>query len=205
MCCEAIRELAAVFERAALLIPDGIGVVKALRFLSGVKIGRVAGADLMQNICAEAPRRGYRIFIYGACRETNDGACRILRERCPGIKIVGNADGFVKEPDMPHLIEAINRSEADILFVALGSPRQEMWISSHAAELKSVKLCMGIGGTLDTITGNVKRAPAAFRRCGAEWLYRLLKQPSRIGRQVNLLRFIRDAVMAKFSGRYLND
>ncbi len=184
------------FGKASLLIPDGIGVVKALRFLYGARVSRVPGADLMQNICAESVEKNYRLFLYGAGDEVNREACEILKQRHPGINIVGRADGYVK--DMKALVENINRSNAQILFVALGSPRQEEWIHEHLHELKTVRLCQGIGGTLDTITGKVARAPIFWQNLGLEWFYRLLKQPSRWKRQLKLLKFILEVILYKF-------
>lgn len=184
------------FDQAALLIPDGIGMVKAMNLLHGVKAKRVPGADLMQRICAVAPEKGYRLFIYGAAEDVNRGAVEILRQRHPGIQIVGRANGYVKPEEMDGLVEQINASGAEILFVALGSPRQEQWMHDHLPRL-NVKLCQGIGGTLDTITGAVERAPKHFQAVGMEWLYRLLRQPTRITRQINLIRFIREIVIAR--------
>jgi len=180
--------LAEFFRSAALVIPDGIGVVIALRWLYGLRLTRAASSDLMQHICAAAPTRGYRIFVYGASEEVNAGAVRELGRRHPGIRIVGRANGFLQEPEMPALISQINKSEADILFVGLGSPKQEQWMHRWLPKL-NVKVCQGIGGTLDTIVGRVKRAPQAWQRVGLEWLYRLLQQPWRIGRQRRLLVF----------------
>lgn len=188
------------FQHACLLIPDGIGMVKALGILHGVKISRVPGADLMQNICAEAPTRGYRIFIYGAGEEVNARACAILEQRHPGIRIVGRANGFVKPDEMPELIARINASQADILFIAMGSPRQEKWMSEHAGELTTVRICQGIGGTLDTIVGTVKRAPLAWQKLGLEWFYRLLCQPSRFKRQLRCLKFAVEVYQQKLFG-----
>jgi N-acetylglucosaminyldiphosphoundecaprenol N-acetyl-beta-D-mannosaminyltransferase len=183
------------FRKAALVIPDGIGVVLALRWFYRQHVQRVPGADLMQAICAIAPERGYRIFVYGASEEVSADAVQKLRVRYPGINIVGRANGYVKEVDMPALVQRINALRPDILFVALGSPRQEEWLHRWLPELK-VKVCQGIGGTLDTIVGRVKRAPAAWQRLGLEWLYRLVRQPSRIVRQAVLIRFVWDMVVS---------
>jgi N-acetylglucosaminyldiphosphoundecaprenol N-acetyl-beta-D-mannosaminyltransferase len=188
------------FEEATLLICDGIGMVKALRLLHQVKISRVPGADLMQNLCARSAQRGYKIFVYGASEEVNRGACDELRQRYPGINIVGRANGFVPQEQMPDLVRQINESEAQLLFVAMGSPRQEQWMADHASELTTVKLCQGIGGTLDTIVGTVKRAPVIWQKMGLEWFYRLLCQPTRIGRQWRLLSFMREVLFDKFFG-----
>lgn len=188
------------FEQATLVIPDGIGIVKALRFLYGVKVSRVPGADLMQNICREAPLHGWRLFIYGASEKVNAEACKILERRYPGIRIAGRANGFVPPERMEELMTHINTSGANILFVALGSPKQEEWMAAYAGKLTTVKLCQGIGGTLDTIAGTVKRAPLFWQQMGLEWFYRLLKQPSRFGRQLKLLLFVREIIGAKLSG-----
>ena len=193
--------LRSFFAKAVLLIPDGIGIVKALRFLYGVKTSRVPGADLMQNICKEAPQRGYKIFIYGASEAVNAGACEKLKERYPGICIAGRSNGFVPADKMNELVEAINASEADILFIALGSPKQEEWMAAHAKDLTQVKICQGIGGTLDTIVGTVKRAPVFWQKLGLEWFYRLLKQPSRIRRQWKLAVFLKELLMLKYGNQ----
>lgn len=186
------------FERAALLIPDGIGMVKALKILYGKRVSRCPGADLMQNICGDAPANGYRIFIYGSGEDVNRRACEILQERHPGIRIVGRANGFVKAEEMEQLVETINRSQADILFIAMGSPRQEKWMSEYASRLTTVKICQGIGGTLDTIAGTVKRAPLFWQKMGLEWFYRLLCQPSRFARQVRCFKFAAEVYRQKY-------
>lgn len=183
------RFLRDFFSKAAILIPDGIGIVFAMR-MKGLNAERVAGADLMQQICVQAEQKGYRIFIYGAKEEVNHGAVERLRKRHPAIQIVGRANGYVKDKDMDTLVAQINESKAEILFVALGSPRQEEWMSKYLNQLETVKICQGIGGTLDTIVGTVKRAPLFMQRLNLEWFYRLLQQPTRAGRQIKLLRYI---------------
>lgn len=188
------------FEEATLLIPDGIGMVKALRILRGVKLTRCPGADLMQNICKHAPENGYKIFIYGASEEVNRKSCEILAVRYPGIQIVGRANGFVKAENQEQLIQQINDSQADILFIAMGSPRQEQWMSQYASRLTSVKICQGIGGTLDTIVGTVKRAPIFWQKLGLEWFYRLLCQPSRFKRQLRCFEFALEVYKQKYFG-----
>ena len=189
------------FRRASLLLPDGIGMVKGLKILYKVKVSRCPGADLMQNICAEAPERNYRIFIYGASEEVNRKSCEILQQRYPGINIAGRANGFVKPEEMDALVQKINDSEADILFIALGSPQQEKWMSLYAGKLTTVKICQGIGGTLDTIAGKVKRAPKFWQDLGLEWFYRLLRQPRRFKRQLHCFKFGFEVYKTKISGK----
>jgi N-acetylglucosaminyldiphosphoundecaprenol N-acetyl-beta-D-mannosaminyltransferase len=176
-------------ENASLLVPDGIGAVLAVKLLYGIKISRVPGADLMQNICKEAARRGYRIFIYGAKEDVNKDAVERLKRTYPGLNIVGRCSGYISEEKMNELVNQINESGADILFVALGSPKQEKWMQDYLPRL-NIKVCQGIGGTLDTIVGRVKRAPESFQKLGLEWLYRLLKEPRRIRRQLVLPVFV---------------
>ena len=177
--------LRAAFAGAALLIPDGIGVVWAMRRLHGLAAVRVPGSELMPNLCALAARKGYGVFLYGSKEEVNEGAAERLVQRYPGLRIVGRAKGYLKEKEMPGLVARINASGADILFVALGSPKQEGWILQWLPKL-NVKVCQGIGGTLDTIVGTVKRAPPIFCRLGLEWFYRLVTDPRRAKRQAVL-------------------
>jgi len=188
------------FENAALLIPDGIGIVKAMKILYGKRLVRCPGADLMQNICREAPEKGYKLFLFGSSEETNAKACEILRKKYPGIRIVGRSNGYVKPEDMDGVVRQINESGADILFVAMGSPRQEKWMREYAAKLTTVKLCQGVGGALDTIAGVVKRAPLFWQKAGLEWFYRLLCQPRRFKRQLRCFKFAFEVYREKIRG-----
>ena len=193
------RWLRSFFEAAQLVIPDGIGIVVAARLLYGCRLKRVPGADLMQGICAVAPARNYRIFIYGSSESTNREAVRRLRLRYPGIQIVGSQHGYLPAGEMDDLIARINQARPDVLFVALGSPRQEIWIQQYLPQLR-VKVVQGIGGTLDTIAGTVRRAPKWMQAAGLEWFFRLLQQPSRAYRQLCLLRFAAEVLRTKLSG-----
>lgn len=180
--------LSGALQRAALLLPDGIGVVWAARLLGFGRMERVPGSEFMPRLCERAARRGDRVFLFGASPEVNERAAEALARRYVGIRIVGREHGYIKEADMPGLIGRINGSQADILFVALGSPEQELWIDRHLSSLR-VKVCQGVGGTFDLLAGRVRRAPGLVRACHLEWLYRLATNPSRIGRQAALPRF----------------
>ncbi len=175
-----------MFRKSDLLIPDGIGIVLAAKFLYGSRLERVPGCELMQNICAMSADRGYKIFIYGAKEDVNRAAVHTLTDRHPSIEIVGRQNGYLPESEMNGLVERINESGAEILFLALGSPRQELWISKYRDQLHTVRVCQGIGGTLDVLAGTVKRAPQLFCRTGLEWLFRLISEPSRLKRQMIL-------------------
>jgi len=182
------RWLLSLLPRAGLLIPDGAGVVVAARLLGLGRMERVAGSDLMLAICERAVVRGYRLFLFGASPEVNRLAAEALRRRYARIRIVGQEHGYLQEDQMPELIRRINASRADVLFVALGSPRQEQWMERYLDQLE-VKVCQGVGGTFDVIAGRVKRAPLSFRNLHLEWFYRLITQPSRIIRQTALPQF----------------
>lgn len=184
---------------AGLLIPDGIGVVVAARLLGLARMERVPGSELMPKICERAALRGYKLFLFGASTATNLRAVQELQVRYPGIQIVGYQDGYVKDQNMPQLVERINASRAEVLFVALGSPKQELWMEKYLPQLK-VKVCQGVGGTFDVIAGSVKRAPLAFRKMHLEWFYRLASQPKRILRQSALPKFVLQVLRKKIFG-----
>jgi N-acetylglucosaminyldiphosphoundecaprenol N-acetyl-beta-D-mannosaminyltransferase len=190
-------ELLSAFKNADILLPDGIGMVLAARILHGIRFPRIPGSEFIFDICDIAARQGYGIFVYGASEEVNSASVKILQKRFPNLRIAGRANGFVSDTEMPALVERINETKADILFLALGSPKQEKWFARHKDSLKYVRICQGIGGTLDTIGGTVKRAPEVWCNLGLEWLYRLLSQPSRIKRQKLLPIFAFKVVMAR--------
>ena len=181
--------LLACLREARLLIPDGVGVVLAARLLGLGRMQRVAGCELMPEICAAAERRQAGIFLFGASESVNARVAAVLQARFPRLCIRGRHDGYVSDENMTGIVEAINASGATILFLALGSPRQELWMQQYLPQLQHVRLCQGVGGTFDVLAGTVRRAPAAFIHLHLEWLYRLLSQPNRILRQTALPRF----------------
>lgn len=188
-----------MFEKASLLIPDGIGIVLAVRLLYRKKIRRVPGSEFMPNLCKMAADKGHKVFIYGAKEEVNKAAVDKLRLQYPSLQIVGRCNGYIDQDKMDELVDQINQSRANILFVALGSPKQEEWIQKYLPKL-NVAICQGIGGTLDTIARTVKRAPAVFCRFGLEWFYRLITEPKRIRRQIVLPVFAWRVIKEKLLG-----
>ena len=185
------------FKNADLILPDGMGVVMAARILYGVGLERVPGSEFIFDICDIAVNGSYKIFIYGAKEAVNKKAVEELTNRYLGLNIVGRANGYVKEPEMLNLINRINASGAEILFLALGSPKQEKWYATHKNLLHHVKVVQGVGGTLDTIAGTVKRAPEIWCRMQLEWLYRLIMEPRRVKRQKVLPLFAAMVFIAK--------
>ena len=195
------ERLGRFFGTADLLIPDGIGIVLAVRWLHRRRIGRVPGIDLMDRICAAAPGAGYRLFLFGGRDDVNARAVDVLRQRYPGIEIVGRENGYVPDAGTASLVERINMSRAHVLFVGLGSPRQERWIEEWLP-LLDVKVCQGVGGSFDVLSGAVRRAPALWRRTGLEWLYRLTTEPRRARRQLRVARFAGEIVLARLRGAH---
>jgi N-acetylglucosaminyldiphosphoundecaprenol N-acetyl-beta-D-mannosaminyltransferase len=181
-------ELAQCLRASELLIADGIGVVMALR-LRGLHVAeRVPGSELMPELCALAAERGYGVYLFGAREEVNAKAAAELIRRYPSLRIVGRHHGYVTDAHIGALLKDVNASGAQILFVAIGSPTQELWVHRHRSKL-NVNVLQGVGGTFDVVAGVVKRAPAVWRRLNLEWLYRLLSQPTRLLRQTALPRF----------------
>lgn len=174
--------------QADYLIPDGVGILMASKKLGGNLKRRITGVDTMVRICKLASVRGYKIFLLGGRNEVVHAAKGYLEKRFKGIQIVGYQDGYHMNNE--ELIRKINDSGAQILFVAMGSPKQENWISEHKDQL-NVNIFQGVGGSFDVLGQYVKRAPLWMQNMGVEWMYRLIKNPSRIFRQMNLIRFYR--------------
>lgn len=192
------------FKNSDILLPDGIGVVLATRILYGVNIERLPGSEFIFDICNLAAKEHYKIFIFGSKEEVNKKAAEELMKRFPGLKITGRANGYIKESEMLDLIDKINESKAEILFLALGSPKQEKWYANYKEHLKHVRIVQGVGGTFDTIVGTVKRAPKAWCKLQLEWLYRLITEPKRIQRQIVLPVFGAMIMIKKFEKIFKN-
>lgn len=181
---EALKEL---LNEAEMPIADGIGVVLASRWRGGKVRERVTGVETMLHLCRHAAARGYPVFLLGAKPGVAEKAARILQSRYPGLQVAGTQHGYFD--DDREVVEQINRSGARILFVAMGSPRQEYWIRKHRDDL-APRILQGVGGSLDVICGHIPRAPEWMQRMGLEWLYRLIKEPSRWRRQLALPKFL---------------
>ena len=168
-----------VLNSADMCVPDGIGVVYGSRIIGRPLPERVAGFDLSMGLMERMSGFGGRA----------DEAAKKLTEKFPGLRIAGTRNGYFAESDESEIIDKINASNADLLMVCLGAPKQEKWINKYKDKL-NVKLCIGAGGSLDVVAGTVKRAPEIFIKLNLEWFYRLCKQPSRIGRFMALPKFI---------------
>ena len=174
---------------ADLVVPDGAGVVWAARYANNPVPERVPGVDLTQALLFYASQHAKKVFFFGGAPGVAEKAASESVKHYPGLVISGTRNGYFSDDDSPSIINEINASDADLLFVALGVPKQEQWIYDHRQELKS-RVIMGVGGTFDVLAGIVKRAPVWMQHTGLEWLYRLLCQPTRFVRMLALPRFV---------------
>jgi len=177
-----------LLRQVGVVTPDGIGVVLASRWIGEPLPERVAGYELLHSLMAQADTYGWKYVLVGASPESCAGAAEKLKEQYPRACYGGHFDGYFTEEEEKSILEHIRRERPQLLFVALGAPRQEEWIARHLPELP-VNLAMGVGGSLDVLSGKVKRAPLFWQKLNLEWLYRLLSQPKRWRRQLLLPKF----------------
>ena len=187
-----LPEVRQVIDNAALPYPDGFGAVLALKWLHGVKARKIN----MPIACLEgAHLQGWRVFLLGAAEDVSIAAADEIKRRYPGIDIVGRMNGFCA-PEA--YLEAVKVAKPDLVMVALGSPRQEIFASSMSKHSPDVFI-VGCGGAFDILAGRVKRAPEFMIEGGLEWLYRLVKQPSRWKRQRFLPLFLYQLIRARLA------
>ncbi|MEW5865614.1 MAG: WecB/TagA/CpsF family glycosyltransferase [Bacillota bacterium] len=192
--------LARIINCADLVVPDGVGVVWASRVLGNPLPGRVAGFDLMLELLACAERERWSVFLLGAAPGVAEEAASRLRARLPGLLVAGTHHGYLTEADDPAVVEKLNATGAQLVFVAMGAPRQDKWIARNKSSLRP-SICIGVGGSFDVLAGKVSRAPRWIGNAGLEWLYRLVLQPRRIVRMMALPRFVFRVFAAKYAKR----
>lgn len=169
-------------------IADGVGILLAAKLKGGQITSRVTGVDMMSALLRFASEDGLPVYFFGAKEEVVAKAIANIQETFPTIKVAGYTNGYDKDEE--ELVQRIQQSGAKMIFVALGSPKQELWIQRNMPKLSNVQVFQGVGGSFDVFSGTVKRAPVAFRKLGLEWLYRLMASPSRIKRQLVLPIFL---------------
>jgi N-acetylglucosaminyldiphosphoundecaprenol N-acetyl-beta-D-mannosaminyltransferase len=189
MAAQRDAAFAAVLEAADLCIADGIGLLWAAKRQGAPLPERVTGSDGVPLIARRAAEKGWRIFLLGAGPGVAEAAGAELQRRYPGLDVAGAYPGTPSDADAAEIIARIRAAQPDVLFVAYGAPKQDLWIARHQRALQ-VPAMMGVGGSLDFIAGAQKRAPAWIRRINLEWLYRLVTQPWRWRRQLALPRFV---------------
>ncbi len=182
------KDLKLILDDADLLVPDGVGVVLASKINKKSVKEKVAGCEILNNILNIANNKDYKIYFLGGKPNIAKRAIDNTKAKLPNVNFVGFHDGYFKENEEIDIINEINASGADILFVALGAPKEEFWVYKHKDDLK-VNVAIGVGGSFDILAGESKRAPKIFIKLGLEWFYRLLKEPWRYKRMLALPKF----------------
>lgn len=172
---------------ADLVLPDGIGVVKGAAMLGTPLKEKTPGIEFAAGLMGKMAQQGKSLYLLGAKPGVAELAGQRLVQRYPGLRIAGTHDGYFKE-DGP-VVDAIRQSGADVVFVCLGAPKQELWMAKNGPATGAHLLC-GLGGSLDVFAGVVERAPKFWSDHGLEWLHRLIKEPRRIGRMMKLPLFL---------------
>ncbi|GIP36545.1 WecB/TagA/CpsF family glycosyltransferase [Paenibacillus sp. J2TS4] len=190
------QELKQIIHEAELVTPDGIGMVMAAKWKGEPVPERVTGYDLLLRLLEAGGQHGWSFYFLGTDEETNRKAVEIIRNRYPGVQIAGSHHGFFAPEEEDRLVTEIRKAQPDFLIVALGIPRAEKWIHHYKNQL-GAKVAIGVGGSLDVIAGKVKGAPEIWKRLNLEWLYRLLRQPSRWRRQLVLPKFAVKAYLTR--------
>ncbi|MGA2848338.1 MAG: WecB/TagA/CpsF family glycosyltransferase [Terracidiphilus sp.] len=184
------EELRETLGRCDVVLADGMPLVWASRLLGTSLKQRVTGADLVPQLAKLSARRGYRIFLLGSSEESSAGAAAWMQVNFPGVCIAGRYCPEyqpLEEMDHEEILSRIEEARPDILLVAFGNPKQEKWLTMHRYRLK-VPVCVGVGGTLDFLSGRVSRAPLWMQQTGLEWLYRMSQEPFRLAK-----RYVRNA------------
>lgn len=195
--CAENSRLKQIVAQAGLVLPDGIGVIYASRILGKPLKGRVPGVEFGEKLLSALRDTNKSIYFLGGKPGVAEEAASRMQAKYPGLKIAGCRDGYFQQDS--EAVQAVNQAKPDALFVCLGSPRQEYFIAEHLNELDTC-LAAGLGGSLDVYAGRVERAPQIFIKLGLEWFYRLLKQPSRIGRMMKLPRYLWRVIRFKLKG-----
>lgn len=183
---------------AELMLPDGAGVVLASKILKTPLKQKVAGVDFADGLLGVLETTGQSLYLLGSKPGVGELAAQKMTQKHPKLRIAGIADGYFQ--DEAPVIDKINASGADVLFVCLGAPKQEQFMARHQKALH-VKLMAGLGGTLDSFAGTVKRAPKWMIRLNLEWLYRLIKEPKRFKRMLRLPKYLWAVVCKRIRGR----
>jgi len=182
------RRFRDVLEKADLVTPDSVGIVWAMR-RAGVGIeNRVSGIDLVDAICKLSSLKGYRLYFLGAAPGIAERAADKMRLKYPGVNIVGTHDGYFHRDDEAALVRTVRELNVDVLFVAMGIPKQETFIAENLFALNA-KVAMGVGGSFDVLSGAVKRAPRWVQSLRLEWLWRLICNPRKWRKVATLPKF----------------
>lgn len=189
MAAQENAAFAEVLRSADLNLPDGVGLLYAARWQGTPLPERVPGSAFVYHLAGLAAAEGWPLFLLGAGPGVAEEAAAILRARYPGLTIAGTYAGSPDAAENDALVARINASGAQVLYVAYGAPKQDLWIARNREALTAVRVAVGVGGSLDFITGRAVRAPQWVQDAGLEWLHRLVKEPWRWRRMLALPRF----------------
>ncbi|QHW29913.1 WecB/TagA/CpsF family glycosyltransferase [Paenibacillus rhizovicinus] len=199
MSCQQDQELRGIIDEADLLTADGIGIVMVSRMRRNPLPERVTGCDLLFELLEAGNRRQWSFYLLGGSEETNKRAAEVMQAQYPRAVVAGRQHGFFDPSEDERIAADITAKRPDVLVVALGAPKAERWIHAYKDRLDA-SIAVGVGGSLDIVAGTVKRAPRIWQRLHAEWLFRLINQPSRWRRQLILPRFALKALFYKERG-----
>lgn len=178
-----------VVNRCALSLCDTVGLLAVARSRGADLRDRVTGVELIEHLCARAAQDGVSVFLFGGAPGIAERAAQELQRRYPGLRVAGTRNGYFQPDESARIAGEIRASGAQLLFAGMGFPKQEFWLADHLRET-GCGAGIGVGGSFDVISGNVERAPEAWRKLGLEWLYRLVKEPHRWRRQLALPHFV---------------
>lgn len=180
----------------ALIIPDGVGTIVASKIIGSPIKEKIPGIEIMDKLLKKFNKDGRKVYLLGAKEETLKKCIETLRDIYPNLNIVGSHNGYFDLNNCENIVEDIKNSKAEAIFIAMGCPRQEIFINKYIYELPC-KIFMGVGGSFDVIAGNVGRAPKIMISLGLEWLYRVAKEPSRIKRLGSIPKFLFIVIKSK--------
>jgi N-acetylglucosaminyldiphosphoundecaprenol N-acetyl-beta-D-mannosaminyltransferase len=190
------RQLDRSVRSADLIGADGVPLVWASRILGNPLPGRVNGTDLMYRLLEKANEKRYRIFFFGASADVLDRVVERVKRDYPGVSIGGFRHGYFAPQEEATIVSEIQASRSDILFIAFGTPKKELWVSRYLSSME-VPVVHGVGGSFDVLAGVVRRAPVWMQRNGLEWLFRLLQEPRRMSGRYLVTNTIFLALLAK--------
>ncbi|MDP8242579.1 MAG: WecB/TagA/CpsF family glycosyltransferase [Candidatus Hinthialibacter antarcticus] len=173
------HEYRSVLQQAPLVYADGVGMQIAARWMKTPLVDNVNGTDLFPQFCEALQETNLKLFLLGGAHGVADELKYNLERQYPKINVVGVHDGFFDENETPQVIETIRNAKTDILLVAMGVPKQENWITTHAAKT-GARVAVGVGGLFNFYSGRIPRAPKWMRACGLEWLHRMTQEPGRL-------------------------
>ncbi len=179
-----------------LTLPDGAGLVWAMKLLGIPVVERVAGIDFMHGLSRLSAAEGWPIYLLGSRPGVAEEAGQRLKDLYPGLIVAGSRDGYFSDEDDEEIVDRIVASGAKVLFVALGMPKQDLWLNKHLQSMNGV-IGVGVGGSLDVVSGRLKRAPALWQKMGMEWLYRLIQEPKRFRQDLDLGLFVLTVLLDK--------